>query len=110
MNPATEELICKIAGGICIDITPKPCSRLLIGTGLLASSNDVDLAVAAARKAFKTTWGKNITGVDRSRLMHKLADLIERDAVELAEIESLNNGKPIKFAQSVFFYSRIGSA
>jgi NAD-dependent aldehyde dehydrogenases len=64
-----------------------------------ASAKDIDLAVAAARKAFKTTWGKNITGVERSRLIHKLADLIERDAQELAELETLNNGKPLKIAR-----------
>lgn len=48
-----------------------------------------------------TTWGKNVTGWERSRLLHKLADLIERDADELAELEALNNGKPVKMARSV---------
>jgi aldehyde dehydrogenase (NAD+) len=57
------------------------------------------LAVAAARNAFNTTWGKNVTGFERSRLINKLADLIERDAQELAELESLNNGKPVKIAR-----------
>jgi len=65
----------------------------------LASAKDIDLAVAAARQAFKTTWGKNVTGVERSRLIYKLADLIERDAQELAELETLNNGKPVKIAR-----------
>lgn len=51
------------------------------------------------RKAFKTTWGKNVTGFERSRLINKLADLIERDAQELAELESLNNGKPVRIAR-----------
>jgi aldehyde dehydrogenase (NAD+) len=62
---------------------------------------DVDLAVAAARKAFNTSWGKNVTGFERSRLIGKLADLIERDQQELAELESLNNGKPVRIARSV---------
>ena len=62
------------------------------------------MAVAAARKAFKTTWGKNVTGFERSRLLNKLADLIERDAQELAELEALNNGKPVKIAR----YALIG--
>jgi aldehyde dehydrogenase (NAD+) len=70
-------------------------------SGLSASEKDIDVAVAAARKAFKTTWGKNVTGFERSRLINKLADLIERDAQELAELESLNNGKPVKIARSV---------
>ena len=64
-----------------------------------ASSKDIDVAVAAARHAFKTTWGKNVTGFERSRLIHKLADLIERDAQDLAELETLNNGKPVKVAR-----------
>ncbi|KAF8895942.1 aldehyde dehydrogenase domain-containing protein [Mucidula mucida] len=49
--------------------------------------------------AFKTTWGKNVTGWERARLMNKLADLIERDAQELGELETLNNGKPVKIAR-----------
>ncbi|KAI0637740.1 NAD-aldehyde dehydrogenase [Trametes polyzona] len=78
INPATEEVICSVVA---------------------ASEKDIDVAVAAARKAFKTTWGKNVTGFERSRLLNKLADLIERDAQELAELESLNNGKPVKIAR-----------
>ena len=65
----------------------------------LGSAKDSDLAVAAARSAFKTTWGKNASGFERSRLLNKLADLIERDAQQLAEIETLNNGKPLKIAR-----------
>ncbi|KAG6378821.1 aldehyde dehydrogenase domain-containing protein [Boletus reticuloceps] len=78
INPATEEAICSVVAG---------------------SGKDIDLAVAAARKAFITTWGKNITGFERSRLLNKLADLIERDQQILAEVESLNNGKPVKIAR-----------
>lgn len=64
------------------------------------SKKDIDVAVAAARRAFNTTWGKNVTGFERSRLLNKLADLIERDQEVLAEVESLNNGKPVKIARS----------
>ncbi|KAF9055193.1 aldehyde dehydrogenase [Hymenopellis radicata] len=78
VNPATEEVICSVVA---------------------ASPKDIDIAVAAAREAFKTTWGKNVTGWERARLMNKLADLIERDAQELAELETLNNGKPVKIAR-----------
>ncbi|KAF9058079.1 aldehyde dehydrogenase domain-containing protein [Panaeolus papilionaceus] len=78
INPATEETICSVVA---------------------ASPKDIDVAVAAARKAFQTTWGKNVTGFERSRLINKLADLIERDAAELAEIETLNNGKPFRIAR-----------
>jgi aldehyde dehydrogenase (NAD+) len=64
-----------------------------------ASAKDIDIAVAAARKAFRTTWGKNVTGTERGRLLNKLADLMERDVQELAELESLNNGKPVRVAR-----------
>lgn len=57
------------------------------------------MAVAAARRAFKTTWGKNVTGIERARLINKLADLIDRDQQSLAELESLNNGKPVEIAR-----------
>ena len=66
---------------------------------MAASAKDIDIAVAAARKAFNTTWGKSVTGTERSRLLSKLADLIERDQQELAELESLNNGKPVRIAR-----------
>jgi len=66
-----------------------------------ASAKDVDIAVAAARKAFRKTWGKNVSGFERSRLINKLADLMERDKQTLAELECLNNGKPVKIARCV---------
>ncbi|KAJ7276293.1 NAD-aldehyde dehydrogenase [Mycena haematopus] len=78
INPFTEERICSVSA---------------------ASVKDIDVAVAAARKAFNTTWGKNVTGFERSRLINKLADLIEQNAQELGELESLNNGKPARIAR-----------
>ena len=65
----------------------------------LASAKDIDVAVAAARHAFQTTCGKNVTGFERARLLNRLAELIERDIQELAELESLNNGKPVRIAR-----------
>lgn len=65
----------------------------------IASPKDIDIAVAAARNAYQTTWGKNVTGWERSKLLNKLADLIERDQQELAELESLDNGKPVRIAR-----------
>ena len=66
-----------------------------------ASERDVYIAVAAARKAFRETWGKNVSGFERSRLINKLADLMERDQQILGELECLNNGKPVKIARCV---------
>ncbi|KAJ6538594.1 NAD-aldehyde dehydrogenase [Mycena sp. CBHHK59/15] len=86
VNPFTEEVICSVVSGI------SESWEVLI-------FRSIDVAVAAARKAFNTTWGKNVTGFDRSRLIHRLADLIEQNAQELAELESLNNGKPVRMAR-----------
>jgi aldehyde dehydrogenase (NAD+) len=57
-----------------------------------ASAKDVDDAVSAAQKAFDTTWGLNIGGADRGKLMLKLANLMDEHNGELASIESLDNG------------------
>jgi acyl-CoA reductase-like NAD-dependent aldehyde dehydrogenase len=60
-----------------------------------AGEEDVERAVRAARAAFEGEWGA-LTGFQRSRLMHKLADLIERDADRLAELESRDSGKLLR--------------
>jgi (Z)-2-((N-methylformamido)methylene)-5-hydroxybutyrolactone dehydrogenase len=60
-----------------------------------AGDDDVDSAVGAARAAFEGEWGA-LTGFERSRLMHRLADLIERDADRLAELESRDSGKLLR--------------
>jgi aldehyde dehydrogenase (NAD+) len=74
VNPATEELIANVAEG---------------------DAADIDLAVKAARKAFDSgTWRKT-DARDRGKLMYRLADLIEKNVDELAELETLDNGKPI---------------
>ena len=53
----------------------------------------MDIAVEAAQKAFDTTWGLNTPGSDRADLLWKLAQLMERDKLELAALEALDNGK-----------------
>lgn len=60
---------------------------------------DVDRAVAAARRAFEDGPWARITPDERARLIWRLADLIDAHADELAEIESLDNGKPITDAR-----------
>ncbi len=74
INPATEEVIAEVAEG---------------------NAADIDLAVKAARKAFDSGPWRKIDARDRGRLMYKLADLIESHIDELAELETLDNGKPI---------------
>lgn len=74
INPATEEKIADVAEG---------------------DAADVDLAVKAARKAFDGPWSK-MDARERGRLLHRLADLAEKNLEELAALETLDNGKPIR--------------
>ena len=60
-----------------------------------ADEQDVDRAVRAARAAFEGEWGA-LTGFQRAKLMHRLADLIERDADRLAALESRDSGKLLR--------------
>ncbi|KAF9261277.1 aldehyde dehydrogenase [Marasmius fiardii PR-910] len=79
VNPATGKVITAIAGG---------------------SDKDVDIAVEAALKAYKTSWGLKVSGAERGRLLNKLADLIEANLDEFAALESLNVGKPFTVTQN----------
>jgi phenylacetaldehyde dehydrogenase len=66
-----------------------------------ADAGDVDEAVNAARAAFETgRWAKT-SPQDRCKLIWKLADLLETHADEIAQIEALDNGKPIRDARNV---------
>lgn len=75
-NPATEAIIAQVARG---------------------NAQDVDLAVDAANQAFKT-W-RYASAMDRASLLNKLADLIESKSEELAQIITLDNGKPLLYAR-----------
>lgn len=76
INPATGEVLTQISA---------------------ASSADVDHAVEAARRAFEDRNGawRKLSASERGRLIWKLADLIETNIDEFAELETLDNGKPI---------------
>ena len=75
-NPATGEVLTQIAE---------------------ASATDVDRAVAAARRAFEDRSGpwRKMSASERGRLIWRLADLLEKNIDEFAELETLDNGKPI---------------
>ena len=60
-----------------------------------ASSADVDLAVGAARRALDGPWSR-VSPSQRGRILLRLAALLERHSAELARLESLDNGKPIR--------------
>jgi aldehyde dehydrogenase (NAD+) len=66
-----------------------------------AGAEDVDRAVGAAREAFDDGRWSGIAAAQRTRALLALADAIESHADELAELESLDNGKPVKLAKRV---------
>ena len=80
LNPSTGEEICQVAA---------------------ADSADVDKAVRAARRAFDRGPWRKMNASERGQRLYRLADLIERHADELAQLESLDNGKPISVAKRV---------
>jgi acyl-CoA reductase-like NAD-dependent aldehyde dehydrogenase len=66
-----------------------------------SGAEDVDRAVRAAREAFEDGRWSRIPAAQRTRAMLALADAVEDHADELAELESLDNGKPLKIARRV---------
>jgi aldehyde dehydrogenase (NAD+) len=77
-NPATGELLAAVAEG---------------------DAQDIDLAVAAARRAFEGPW-RRFTPFQRQECLLKFADLVERNFEELAQLDTLDMGAPITFARS----------
>jgi len=74
MNPATEEVLTDVAEG---------------------DTQDIDRAVKAARKAFETGPWKTMSARERGRIINRIAVLLDKHKEEFAELETLNNGKPI---------------
>src|SRR2546421_226715 len=76
INPATGEVLTQVAE---------------------ATAKDIDQAVAAARKAFEDTSGpwRKMSASERGKVLWRVGDLIEKNIDELAELETLDNGKPI---------------
>ncbi|KAK7052621.1 aldehyde dehydrogenase [Favolaschia claudopus] len=77
-----------------------PATAKKIAAVSLGSSKDVDLAVTAAHKAYKTSWGLKCPGSKRGKLISRLADLLERDIDQFAALESINAGKPFQIAKN----------
>jgi aldehyde dehydrogenase (NAD+) len=80
INPSTGDEICQVAE---------------------ADAADVEKAVKAARTAFESGPWHNMPASKRGRLLHRLADLIESNADQLATLEALDNGKPLSVAKAV---------
>src|ERR1700678_3310433 len=78
--------------------TPNPATGETLASVAEGDSEDIDRAVRAARKAFdEGPWG-TITPSDRGRIIWRIGDLILEHAEELAQLESLDNGKPYAVA------------
>ena len=76
-----------------------PATQEIIGHVPAGDKADIDLAVAAARKAFETGPWSRISPGDRSKLVWRIGDLLEQHADEFAELEALDNGKPVTNAR-----------
>jgi acyl-CoA reductase-like NAD-dependent aldehyde dehydrogenase len=88
--------------------TLDPATGSEIAEVALAGVEDVERAVAAARAAFADGPWSSMPAAGRERLMHALADAIEARAEEIAQIESLDNGKPVGLAQYVDVAGAVG--
>lgn len=89
---------CDAISGATLDFR-NPASGEVIGQVPSASTDDVDRAVRAARRAFDDSAWSRMRPRDRQNLLWRLAELMERDAQQLAELECLNNGKSAAVAQ-----------
>lgn len=79
VNPATEEVLAEISE---------------------AGADDVDRAVRAARAAYEDVWGP-MSGRDRAKYLFRIARLVQERSRELAVLETLDNGKPIRESRDV---------
>ncbi|MDB6022989.1 MAG: Aldehyde Dehydrogenase [Pedosphaera sp.] len=79
INPATEEKLTEIAS---------------------ANAQDVDAAVKSARRAYDKVWSK-ISGRERGKYLYRIARIIQEKARELAVLETMDGGKPIKESRDV---------
>jgi acyl-CoA reductase-like NAD-dependent aldehyde dehydrogenase len=79
--------------------TLNPHDNSVIADVAMAGAADIDKAVAAARRAFPA-WAR-MAAADRGRILLRLADLIEANAEELARLESLDTGHPLKDSRAL---------
>ncbi|HET8662052.1 MAG TPA: aldehyde dehydrogenase family protein, partial [Micromonosporaceae bacterium] len=77
-----------------------PSSEEVLAEVAEAGPADVDRAVAAARSAYEQVWSR-MPGRDRGRYLYRIARIIQERARELAVLESLDNGKPIRESRDV---------
>ncbi|HKE50532.1 MAG TPA: aldehyde dehydrogenase family protein [Actinomycetes bacterium] len=80
--------------------TISPASEEVLAEIAEAGPQDVNRAVAAARSAFESTWS-GMRPADRAKYLYRIARIIQERARELAVLESLDNGKPIRESRDV---------
>ncbi|MFI6932179.1 aldehyde dehydrogenase family protein [Streptomyces sp. NPDC050287] len=78
-----------------------PSRGAVVTTVAEAGAADVDAAVRAAREAFDGGAWSGLSGRERGRILHRIAELIRENADELAQLESLDVGKPISLCHAV---------
>ncbi|MER7563813.1 aldehyde dehydrogenase family protein [Streptomyces sp. NPDC048523] len=78
-----------------------PSRGAVVTTVAEAGAADVDAAVRAAREAFDDGAWSGLSGRERGRILHRVAELIRENADELAQLESLDVGKPISLCHAV---------
>ncbi|KAF5323284.1 hypothetical protein D9619_013499 [Psilocybe cf. subviscida] len=77
-----------------------PATGKVITSVSIGTAADVDIAVKAAQRAYKTVWGLKTPGRERGRLLGKLADLMEAQSDEFAALEALDVGKVFGYAKA----------
>jgi aldehyde dehydrogenase (NAD+) len=77
-----------------------PADESVLTSVALADAADIDRAVTAGRRAYDTVWGA-MPGRERAKYLYRIARLIQERARELAVLESLDNGKPIRESRDV---------
>jgi len=80
--------------------TVNPASEEVLAEVVEAGEADVDAAVAAARHAYDQVWGR-MRGADRAKYLYRIARVVQERARELAVLESIDNGKPIRESRDV---------
>jgi aldehyde dehydrogenase (NAD+) len=80
--------------------TVSPASEEVLAEVTEAGPADVDKAVKAARKAYDRSWSK-LSGRDRAKYLYRIARIVQERSRELAVLESLDNGKPIRESRDV---------
>ncbi|WP_288385658.1 aldehyde dehydrogenase family protein [uncultured Acinetobacter sp.] len=109
MNARFQELLPELAlyaGSKKLDVNQtfqdiNPCDETLIAHIPKASVEDLNAIVAVAKQGLNSTAWHEVTPLQRENLIRRFADAIEKDSTRLAQLESIDAGKPISITQTV---------